>query len=232
MNDHPQNDGREGTRVQPTGQPMFNVPPVTLFAAGAVTAMFVLLQVAPQDWANWIIIHFALVPERLSAAWADPLGSQALFGFGGLVLHTLIHLDWAHWALNTGFLVAFGALCERAFGSVRYIALLLVATLAGATAQLIYEWGTTFIMFGASGAVAGCFAGACRLMVGSPNPRQRRTGWSLLIVLVATNALFAIVGSAMLGIDGRIAWQAHLGGFVGGWLVAYPTGRIRALRSR
>jgi membrane associated rhomboid family serine protease len=213
--------------MQPARQPMFNVPPITLAAAGAVTAMFVLLKVAPQDWANWIIVHFALIPDRLAAAWADPMGPEAVFGFGGLLLHTFIHVDWAHWALNVGFLLAFGALCERAFGPTRYILLLLVSTLAGSAAQLVAEWGSMFIMFGASGAVAGCFAGASRLMVSSPNPRQRRTGWSLLIVLVATNALFAFVGGAIFGVEGTIAWQAHLGGFIGGWIMAYPKARIR-----
>lgn len=210
---------------------MFNVPPVTLAAVGAVTAMFALLQVAPNAWLYWIVDHFALIPTRLAAAWADPLGPQAFFGFAGLVLHTLVHLDWAHWALNAGFLLAFGALCERAFGPTRYVLLLLVATLAGAGAQLVAEWGTNFIMFGASGAVAGCFAGASRLMVGSPDPRRRRTGWSLLIVLVGMNALFAIVGGAMFGVEGQIAWQAHLGGFVGGWLMAFPTRRFDRQRS-
>ena len=225
MTDLPPNDGSEPLRVRPVRQPAFNVPPITLAAVGVITAVFVFLQVAPPDWANWVIVHFALIPVRLAAAWAEPLGPQAFFGFGGLLLHTLVHVDWAHWALNAGFLLAFGSLCERAFGPRRYVGLLLVATLCGAAAQLVAEWGTLFIMFGASGAVAGCFAGASRLMISSPDPRRRRTGWSLLIVLVAINVLFAFVGGAMFGVDGRIAWQAHLGGFVGGWLMAYrPAG--------
>ncbi|MEM7444603.1 MAG: rhomboid family intramembrane serine protease [Pseudomonadota bacterium] len=226
MNETPP-PNHNGFHVRPARQPMFNVPPVTLWAAGAITAVFAFIQVAPSDWANWIVFHFALLPERLVLAWADPLGPYAFFGFGGLLLHTLVHVDWAHWALNTGFLVAFGAVCERVFGPRRYILLLLVATLAGSAAQLIAEWGTDFIMFGASGAVAGCFAGACRLMIGSPDPRRRRTGWSLLIFLVGTNILFAVVGGAIFGVSGSIAWQAHLGGFVGGWLMAYPRVRFR-----
>lgn len=200
---------------------MFNVPPVTLALVGAVTAMFVLLQVAPIGWVYWIASHFSLDSEQFAAAVRDPTGPQAWFGFGGLVLHAFVHLDWAHWALNAGFLLAFGALCERAFGTTRYVLLLLVAVLAGAGAQLVAEWGTMFTMLGASGAVAGCFAGACRLMVNAPDPRRRRTGWSLLIVLVGTNALFAVVGGAVFGVDGQIAWQAHLGGFLGGWLMAF-----------
>lgn len=223
----PRNDPRDQMYARPVRQPMFNVPPITLAAVGVITAMFLLLQVVPRDWQYWIVLHFALVPARLAAAWADPLGPQALFGFGGLVLHTLVHLDWVHWALNAGFLLAFGALCERVFGPRRYLLLLLVATLSGAAAQLILDWSGGFVMFGASGAVAGCFAGASRLMVSAPDPRRRRTGWSLLIVLVGTNALFAIFGGAMLGVDGQIAWQAHLGGFVGGWLMAFRPNRIR-----
>ena len=38
--------------------------------------------------------------------------------------------------------------------------------------------------------------------------------------MVAGNVIFAVFGSEIFGGDAEIAWEAHLGGFVAGFLLA------------
>ena len=70
-------------------------------------------------------------------------------------------------------------------------------------------------MVGASGALFG-LAGAWQYWVQADAPRRRRA-W---ITLRAALGLIGLNLLLLWYLDGRMAWQTHLGGFVAGWVTA------------
>ena len=153
----------------------FNVPPVTLTAAGLLIAAFAILTFMPIAWTVGIIELFAVRPIVVAAALRDPLQIHSALAALTLVTYALIHIDGIHIALNVGFLLAFGGGCERLFGRRRFVAILFLSAIAGAAAKLAMDWNAPIVMYGASGAVFGCMGAFFRLMIGGP-PQLRRKG--------------------------------------------------------
>lgn len=209
-------------------QPIFNAPPVTLVVVLAIVAMFILLQVLPA--ALQLAMTFSVVPNRF--AYALSIGSpMSVMGEATtLVTHALIHTDLVHMAMNAGFLLAFGSFCERALGRDRYILLLLGSAAGGGLVQIAVDWGVPLIMYGASGAVSGCMGGMVRVMLRpGANPQRRRFALSFVAVLFAVNLIFGMIGPSLMGVSGEIAWEAHIGGFVAGFLIAGSGRRGRTI---
>ena len=213
--------------VRPPSPRAFNVPPVTLAVAAVLVAVFGILTLAPVPWTVGIVETFSLRPIRVALALAHPADGRPVLAALSFLSHALIHIDGVHIAFNVGFLLAFGSMCERAFGPRRYIAILALTAVAGAAAKLATDWAEPVIMFGASGAVFGCMGAFIRLLISGP-AHIRRRGLVLMGALVGANIVLTFVGPAIFGIDGRIAWDAHLGGFVAGLLLGWPPRRIRA----
>jgi membrane associated rhomboid family serine protease len=198
------------------GQPMFNVPPVTLACAVAIVAVYLAIQVLPE--ALWLPAadRLVVVPARFSNALANGDWGGIAGLLPALVGHALIHVELLHLAVNAGFLLAFGSICERLMGRPRYILLLAASAAGGAVAQIATDWGQPAYMFGASGAVSGCFGAYARMMMATGDPARQRLAVNLIGVLALTNLAFALFGGALVGSDAGIAWQAHIGGFLVG----------------
>lgn len=206
---------------RPQDPPAFNVPPLTLALAGLLIAIFGVLALAPVWWTALAIDWFAVRPVFVAKALGDPQPLRVIVAALSMVSHALIHLDGVHVALNVGFLLAFGGICERAFGTRRYVGILFWAAVAGAAAKLALDWNTPLYMIGASGAVFGCMGAFIRLMIGG-TPAMRQRGLALLGSLVAVNVLLTIIGPTIFGVEGSIAWDAHVGGFLAGFLLGRP----------
>lgn len=212
--------------VKPPQPRAFNVPPVTLTAAGLLIAAFAILTLMPVAWTVGIIEMFAVRPIAVAAALRDPLQFQSAIAALTLVTYALIHIDGIHVALNVGFLLAFGGGCERLFGRRRFVAILILSAIAGAAAKLAVDWNAPVVMYGASGAVFGCMGAFIRLMIGGP-PQLRRRGLILLLSLVVANGIVTLVGPQIFGVEASIAWDAHVGGFVAGVLLGWrPRPRV------
>lgn len=111
-----------------------------------------------------------------------------------------------HVLLNMYTLWIFGRMLESMLGRARYLALYLISGLAGSVGVLLLSDPLTPVV-GASGAIFGIF-GAFFVI-------NRRLGGDSrqLLVLLAINALIVFLPGS------NIAWQAHLGGLIGGALV-------------
>ena len=150
-----------------------------------------------------------------------PFSEAGLWSAVGLIGHAFLHFDLMHVLLNCGFLLAFGSACERILGVRRFVVLLLGTVVAGAVAQIAADWGREVLMYGASGGVSGCVGGVVRILKDAPRSVDRqRFIIALTVAMVAGNVIFAVFGSEILGGDAEIAWEAHLGGFVAGFLLA------------
>lgn len=207
-------------------EPIVNAPPTTLLLLTGIAGVFAILTLASPGMSHWVLVHLSLVAARVEFAIANPLGWETLWAAGTFATHALVHLDFIHFAVNAGFLLAFGSLCERRLGPVGFALFFFACVIAGGITQLGTDWDRSAIMFGASGGVSGCMGGVVRIMMSDRlNPRRRRFARNLALVLVLLNIGIGVVGPELFGVDsGSIAWQAHLGGFAMGFLLMTVAG--------
>ncbi len=116
------------------------------------------------------------------------------------------HVTITHIAFNMLALWMIGPQLELALGRVRFLALYLISLLVG-SAVVMWAGSEYQLTIGASGAIYGLFGAL--LIVAHKVGGDMRALWALIAVNVVIT--FAVP---------NISWQGHLGGFVGGVLVA------------
>ena len=211
--------------------PAFNLPVVILVLAGSLTLIHVYrTYLINPDTDFWLINVFAFVPIFYSV---DPGRLvQPLSVYWSPITHGLLHGDWTHLFVNLIWLVAFGSAVARRFATPRFIAFLIIATASGALAHVIFHPDGNSPLIGASGAISACMGAAIRFAFGPAGVGGRgmnqpalslvqslsnRTIVVFLFIWFLLNWLFG-TGILPLGIDAQIAWEAHMGGFLFGWL--------------
>lgn len=123
------------------------------------------------------------------------------------VTHGILHAGPVHVAMNGLTLLSIGPPLLERVGRLGFIKVYVLSQFAGAAAFAILFSGAA-PMVGASGALFG-IAGALLY-------ESWRTGggfrevWCPVIFLVALNVVMFVA------LDGRLSWQAHLGGAIGG----------------
>lgn len=160
--------------------------------------------------------------------------------------YAFLHADWTHLAVNGLWLTAFGAPVARRFGAGRFLALFAVTSIAGALAHYLMRPVDLVPVIGASAAVSGLTAAVLRFIFQpgaplggrswrrpplSPNDSARQPALALgpafrdRRVLQFAAIWFAInlaVGflAVPLGMSEHgVAWEAHIGGFLAGFLL-------------
>jgi membrane associated rhomboid family serine protease len=149
---------------------------------------------------EWLLIHGAQQQELVLAGdtWR-------------LLTATLLHASLMHLLFNMWALYVLGAELERRVGALPFAALYVAAGIGGgALYQLI---GGAAPVVGASGAIFGLFG--CWLVAGwkARGTPGGRAGLRQMVLLLVINLALPLF------IPG-IAWQAHLGGFAVGLVVA------------
>ncbi len=217
----PPSPAGQGETIPPRRPAAFTVPPVTLAAAAVLVAVFGVLTLMPVSWTASVVEAFSVRPLRVAFALHDPVHGRPVLAAASLLTHALIHIDGMHIGLNVAFLLAFGTLCERAFGPRRLVVILIVSAIAGAFAKLAVDWQMPVIMFGASGAVFGCMGAIIRPLIGgSVRPARRGMAWVKWMVVACV--AIALIGPALFDMGARVAWDAHMGGFFAGVLLGWP----------
>jgi membrane associated rhomboid family serine protease len=178
------------------------------------------------------VFTYGLVPANVAAA----LSGQAplLPALLPIFTHMFLHANWMHIIGNMWFLWIFGGDIEDRFGHFTYIGFYLLCGLVSGLTELTFLWGAHIPLIGASGAISGIM-GAFLLLY----PTSRiLTGLFFVWVRVQIPA-FVFTGIWFLlqfasGLDslnrrgprvadtGGVAWWAHVGGFVCGFLLAIP----------
>lgn len=172
-----------------------------------------------------------LAPDRLSLLLYGASGSVPVFGLGRV--WTVLSASWLHGgAVHILFnMMALRSLIPAVahfYGPARTVILYVCAGVAGFTASSLAAQYLTFmpaflrggqLTIGASASLYG--------MIGALSYYGRRSGSHLVAAHARQWALSGVVmGLLISGIDN---W-AHLGGFVGGWLVARWLDPLRAER--
>lgn len=225
-------------------EPALNLPTViTLLGTILVAVHLVRTMLLSPESDQWAIIALAFIPARYGElAAAFPVPAAALWS---PVSYSFLHGDWTHLFVNLFWLAAFGSPVGRRLGTARTVVIGLIGSAAGAGAHYLAFAGEPVPMIGAS-AVVSAFMGAAarfafaggsgaRLNVEGPaqsllqsfsNPRFL----VFLLVWLGINYLFGTGAIPIAGEDARIAWQAHVGGFIAGLMAFSVLDRRRLPR--
>jgi membrane associated rhomboid family serine protease len=222
-------EGRKSTRSGRTaygGLRSGNPGLTSIVLIGVNAAVWLLLMVSGGQRSEWYA-RLALLPEgrcipsdrpdqffpgvgeaacsvASSRTWVDGVSDGA---YWQLLTSAFTHLEIWHIGFNMLALWFLGPQLEQAIGRGRFLALYLLSALAGST--LVY-WlaapgGSTI---GASGAIFGLMGALLVLAFKVGGNTQPILGW------IGINFLITVVGR------GFISWQGHLGGFLGGLVIA------------
>jgi membrane associated rhomboid family serine protease len=223
---------------EPQRQPFMRVPAATAGLILALVAAHIAITTLPAERSYEILRNYAFIPARyshdyLAAHGIDPgsLWDRTVPFFS----YTFIHANATHLLLNCAWLLPFGAITARRFGALLFLALFLACGAAGAAAHLATHWASTQPAVGASAAIAGLMAAGFRMIAAADNvvgadfaapPRiAPLSSGPVLSWSVMTVAIFVVAGVTGLGAGPGaqiIAWQAHIGGYLAGLVLAGP----------
>jgi membrane associated rhomboid family serine protease len=225
---------------QPPRQPFFRAPPVVMWLIGGLTLAHAARVLASEARSRDIVYEYALIPARYSRAFleshaADPgtWWERAI----PFISYMGLHNDWTHLVINCLWLLAFGPIVARRFGTMLFLLFFIVCGVAGAATYLAFNWASPIPVVGASGAISGLMAAGLRMLPGQvpwavagETPLAPIFSRQILVftaVWAAINLLAGVTGLGMGGEGGLVAWQAHLGGFVAGLLLCGVFDRLR-----
>ena len=201
--------------------------PLVTYALIAINAVVFFLELSGGDA---FIQQWAFVPSRFLA---NPGGD-----FLTLFTSMFMHAGWLHLASNMLYLWIFGDNVEDRFGHFKFIVFYLLCGLAATFAQLAFSVGSDVPNLGASGAIAGVL-GAYILLF--PQGRVKVLQGTQVIQVPALIVIglwivlqfFSGIGSITATADtGGVAYMAHIGGFVAGFVLTFLfRGNRRAITS-
>ncbi|MFM1815606.1 MAG: hypothetical protein RLZ98_2301 [Pseudomonadota bacterium] len=221
-----------------TREPIFNAPSVVVILMGMFIAIHIGGQIISVADEEWLLLALALIPERYTD-FGPQIPGHPWAEFTSPITHMFLHGDFVHLAMNTAWFLAVGTVAARRLGSARLIIAFIASGLAGAALFIAANPGERVVMIGASGAISGLMAIVLRLLFSAKSPELRwlltadprlvpRSGLLELLqdrramivigIWIALNLVFAFGWSNVL-VDGKIAWEAHLGGFFCGLLL-------------
>jgi membrane associated rhomboid family serine protease len=190
--------------------------PLVTYALIALNVLFFFVE---QGGGDAFVGKWAFVPSRF-------LGSP----FGGvptLFTSMFMHAGWVHLGGNMLYLWIFGDNVEDRFGHIKFTIFYLLCGLAATLAQLAFSLGSHVPNLGASGAIAGVL-GAYILLFPQGKVRvlqgQQVIQVPALIVIGIWIALqfFSGIGSiANTAQTGGVAYMAHIGGFLVGFVLTF-----------
>ena len=190
--------------------------PLVTYALMALNVLFFLVELSGGDA---FIREWAFVPSRFLA---NPFGDLLT-----LLSSMFMHAGWVHLGGNMLYLWIFGDNVEDRFGHIKFIIFYLLCGLAATFAQMAFSMGSNVPSLGASGAIAGVL-GAYILLFPQGKVRvlqgQQVIQVPALIVIGLWIVLqfFSGIGSiANTAQTGGVAYMAHIGGFLAGFVLTF-----------
>ncbi len=186
-----------------------------------------------------LVLHYGLVPAKftLSAKWdVDPM-----FRYLPFLTSMFLHGGWIHFIGNMWYLWVFGDNVEDRLGHFRYLIFYLLCGFIAGYAQYLTHPLSTVPMIGASGAIAGILGAYLALFPHSTVITLVPVFFFLTLVEVPAVA-FLVLWFLMQFLNGTIAitfvsqatggvaWWAHIGGFLAGFLLVHFFKRRRVPR--
>jgi membrane associated rhomboid family serine protease len=238
-------DGKEQQDQSASGtperQPIFNLPSIV----AAIAGLFLVIEAAEslvlnESGRSELLVWLAFIPYRLVDIAAAPGSFWPLLWTP--FTHAFIHAGWEHVLLNTVWFLIFATPVTRRYGSIKLIVLFLLSALAGAIvfAATTLPQQQFAILVGASGGIAGLTGAAVRFIFQPvqvavhPETGERivlgrklasigdvfrhPTARIFTIMWIILNGVVPLIPLFVPGMQVQVAWQAHLGGFLFGFL--------------
>jgi len=144
-----------------------------------------------------------------------------------LLTYMFLHAGISHILFNMLSLYFFGPRVEERLGGGRFLTLYFASGLAGAAASLVFSRHAAIV--GASAAIFGVLLAFARFW-----PREKMLVWGIVpiearFMIVIMTVLSLLGGAGMM--QRNVAHFAHLGGFLGGWIVLRLF-RVRTVEDR
>lgn len=218
-------------------EPVFNLPRSVVLAAAAIIGVQVLRDLLPDVESARLLLTLAFIPARYSGEALELPGGYVTC-VTSFLTYMVVHAGWVHVAVNVLWMIAFGSAVAKRIGDARFFYFSALCGVAGALTHLVFHFGGLAPMVGASAAISGQMAGALRFFfnmrwggIEAKPPdlalvplaslgetfKDRRIVL-LLVAWVVLNAIFGLIPQPILGAEGGIAWEAHIGGFLCGLL--------------
>ncbi|MDZ7317407.1 MAG: rhomboid family intramembrane serine protease [candidate division KSB1 bacterium] len=208
-------------------------PPTVTWLLILVNAVVFLYQVSlPPPLQESFIHTFALVPARFFGSMAVLRPPEGWSDYLPFLSNIFLHGGWLHLILNMWTLWIFAPAVEDRLGSLVFLLFYLVCGIAASLAHALVNASSTVPALGASGAIAGIIGCYVRLF-----PFARLVTLVPILFFPVFIEIYAIfyaffwfITQIIPGLfsllvpasEGGIAWWAHIGGFVAGWMLA-PT---------
>jgi rhomboid family protein len=190
--------------------------PLVTYALIALNILFFFVE---QSGGDAFVGKWAFVPRRFLA---NPSGDVLT-----LFTSMFMHAGWLHLGGNMLYLWIFGDNVEDRFGHIKFTIFYLLCGLAATVAQLAFSLGSNVPNLGASGAIAGVL-GAYILLF--PQGRVKVLQGQQVIQVPALIVIgiwivlqfFSGIGSiANTAQAGGVAYMAHIGGFLAGFVLTF-----------
>lgn len=190
--------------------------PVVTYVLIALNLIFFFVELNGGDA---FIQRWAFVPRRFLA---NPGGD-----FATLFTSMFMHGGWLHLLGNMLYLWIFGDNVEDRFGHVKFIIFYLLCGIGATFAQLAFSTGSNVPNLGASGAIAGVLGayillfprGRVNVLMGRgviPMPAIVVIGFWIVLQFVSS------IGSISNTTEtGGVAYMAHVGGFIAGFVLTF-----------
>jgi len=204
-------------------------PVVTWGLIAVCVSIFVWMQLLPFEISNPLIARFGMIPLRYSdPAWAERVGLP-FDGYLSFLTNLFLHSNWLHLLVNMWFLWIFGDNVEDRMGRLSFLAFYLLCGLIATALQWYFDQRLEIPVVGASGPIAGVLAAYFFLY-----PLERVILWVpiFLLPIVVSVPAIAFLGVWVIiqlhdattsllfeGGAAKMAWWAHLGGFIAGSLL-------------
>jgi membrane associated rhomboid family serine protease len=229
------NDGVEMQAGEPEirkREPAFNLPGSLVAVLFLLTAIHLVRTYLLSPAANeFVLLEFSFIPAR----YAIPFAEQDFGWLWSPLTYSVLHGSWEHLIFNAFWMVAFGAPVVRRIGVVRFFLFWCLSAVAAVAFHSAMQWGAMILVVGASGVVSALMGAAARFVF-SPSGRISRqfahlnrrlsiaealSNRSVLVfsgIWFLTNFLIGFGQSFGPVAGGAIAWEAHIGGFLFGFL--------------
>ena len=196
--------------------------PLVTYVLIALNVLFFFVE---QSGGDAFVGKWAFVPSRFLA---NPSGDVLT-----LFTSMFMHAGWVHLGGNMLYLWIFGDNVEDRFGHLKFTIFYLLCGLAGTFAQLAFSVGSNVPNLGASGAIAGVLGayillfprGRVRVLQG-----QQVIHMPALIVIglwIVLQFLSGVGSIANTAQTGGVAYMAHIGGFLAGFVLTFLFRRSR-----
>src|SRR5271167_475048 len=147
-------------------QPFVRIPAATAGLIAVLVVAHVARVLAPPELSEAILYNYGFYPARYSHAFLAAHGaapqtfSEQAIPF---VSYIFLHANFTHLLVNCIWLLPFGSIVARRFGTLTFLLFFIVCGIGGAVAHLITHWeGAPTI--GASAALSGLMAAGFRIV--------------------------------------------------------------------